>query len=121
MKCDFIDNKSEKKHLRDDNSMNRVFLQSNKAIEVEAGDVIRVGFDFFYPTGISQAVLRQFMKTMCQIMSLNAVMDRLSENMVVSHLLQNILPDDLTYIHPSNMKMHDNNAYEWFSTWQFDS
>ena len=23
MKCDFIDNKSEKKHLRDDNSMNR--------------------------------------------------------------------------------------------------
>jgi hypothetical protein len=86
--------------------MNRVFLQSNKAIEVEAGDVIRVGFDFFYPTPASRKlVLRQFMKDdVPNHVLLNAVMDRLSENMVVSHLLQNILPDDLTYIHPSNME-----------------
>ena len=70
---------------------------SGSIIETEAGDVIRVGFDFFYPSPASRkTVLRQFMEAKVpNHVLLTAVMDRLSENTVVAHLMQNILPNDM--------------------------
>jgi alpha-tubulin suppressor-like RCC1 family protein len=67
---------------------------SRVLIEREAGDVVRVGFDFFYPTPASRKhVLGQFMsEERPNMILLNAIMDRLSQNFVVSRLIRSVLP-----------------------------
>ena len=68
--------------------------QTRLLLEKEASDVIRVGFDFFYPTAAS----RKHVLTLCMskdapnLVLLNAIMDRLSQNFVVSRLIKTVLP-----------------------------